>query len=81
VDQGISIAGALLILAAYGGNQFGFTDRQSLIYNLMNFVGAAALTFVAFRAGQWGFVLLEGVWTILSLPALVSATRTRLRRT
>jgi len=75
MEQALSIAGALLILAAYAANQLGWLDRTHRAYSLMNLVGAAVLTVVAYRAGQWGFVLLEGVWTLLSVPPLVTARR------
>ncbi len=71
MDQAVSIAGALLILAAYAGNQFALLDRRDRLYNLMNLVGAAMLTAIAVQARQWGFVLLEGVWTVLSVPPLL----------
>ena len=66
MEQTISVAGALLILAAFAGIQFGYIDRTRSLYNWMNLLGAAALTVIAFRAGQWGFVLLEGVWAVVS---------------
>jgi len=71
MDQLVSIVGALLILVAYAANQYAFLDRRDRLYNLMNLVGAVMLTAVAFQARQWGFVLLEGVWTILSIPPLL----------
>lgn len=75
VEQLISIAGAALILAAYAGNQAGVLDRADILYNLMNLVGALVLVVIAYEAGQWGFVLLEGVWAALSIPPLVRAGR------
>ena len=71
MDQIISLVGALLILAAYGGNQYGLIERRHWTYNAMNLVGAAILTVIVFGARQWGFVLLEGVWTLLSIPPLI----------
>jgi hypothetical protein len=46
-------------------------DRTHRLYSALNFVGAAILTVIAYRAGQWGFVLLEGVWTLISVPRLI----------
>jgi hypothetical protein len=71
MDQVFSIVGALLILAAYAGNQLALLDRRDRLYNLMNLVGAAVLVVIAWQARQWGFVLLEGVWTVLSVPPLL----------
>jgi hypothetical protein len=77
VELAISVAGALLILAGYAASQLGWLDRRDAVYNLVNLVGALILTVVAFRARQWGFVLLEGVWSLLSLPPLLGRSRPR----
>lgn len=37
----------------------------------MNLVGSVVLTVIALRASQWGFVLLEGAWAVLSVPPLL----------
>jgi hypothetical protein len=66
-----SLIGAALVLAAYVAYQRGIMGRESRWYNLMNTVGAALLTWVALADRRWGFVLLEGSWTILSLIPLL----------
>lgn len=71
MEQAVSIAGALLILGAYAGNQLALLDRRDRAYNVLNLVGAVVLTVIALRASQWGFVLLEGVWAVLSVPPLL----------
>jgi hypothetical protein len=77
MDQLVSFAGAILILAAYGANQFGVVERQHWLYSASNLVGSVLLTIVAVGAQQWGFVLLEGVWAVMSVPPLVAALRAR----
>jgi hypothetical protein len=72
MDQVVSFVGALLILGAYAANTYGWLGRQHRLYHVLNLVGAGVLTVVAWRAAQWGFVLLEGVWTLLSLPPLLA---------
>ena len=71
----MQILGALLILAAYALAQAGLWSPRSYRYLVPNLAGAAVLTVDAFHGQQWGFVLLEGVWTVVSAGALVRAVR------
>jgi len=71
MEQVISLVGALLILAAYAGHQFGLIEHTDAAYSWMNLVGSLVLGIVAFRGQQWGFLLLEGVWAAVSVVPLV----------
>lgn len=73
--QAISVVGSLLILAAYAANQFRWVDSTRISYTLLNLVGSAVLTVIAIIESQWGFLLLEGVWAVVSLIALVQLLR------
>jgi hypothetical protein len=75
VIQVVSLLGALMILLAYAANQFGKLRTASVAYSLLNAAGAATLTLVAALESQWGFLLLEGVWTLVSLAALAQLVR------
>lgn len=68
-----SFVGALLILVAYAGAQFGWMSARKPWYNILNAIGSAILAYIAFRPFQVGFVLLEVAWTIISLYALTRA--------
>jgi hypothetical protein len=68
--QLISFVGALLILIAYAGHQMGWMNARRPIYNILNAAGSAILWWIAMHPFQVGFVVLEGVWTIISLWAL-----------
>jgi hypothetical protein len=46
-------------------------------YHLLNAVGAALLFVVAVAGRQAGFILLEGVWTAISVVALWRLLRSR----
>ncbi len=66
MSQAISVVGALLVLAAFAANQYGRTDASSLLYQITNLVGSVMLTVVAVIEVQWGFILLEGTWALIS---------------
>ncbi|HET8680942.1 MAG TPA: hypothetical protein VFM54_03555 [Micromonosporaceae bacterium] len=80
----IEIAAALLILAAFAGAQLRRLDAHRLPYLVLNLVGAAILAVLAAADRDWGFLLLEGVWTVVSaasLAGLVYRRRTAARGT
>jgi hypothetical protein len=66
VDQLIQVVGALLILAAFAAVQFERMRPDSRLYLALNLAGSAILAVLAIAGQQWGFVLLEGVWAIVS---------------
>jgi len=77
MDQLVQVVGALLILVAFAAAQFGAMDPHSRLYLVLNFVGSLILAVLAWHERQWGFLLLETVWAIVSLWGL----RRRLRQT
>jgi len=78
-NQAVQLVGAGLILGAFVLLQLGRTAPARPTYLSMNFVGAALLTGEAWRTGQHGFLVLEGVWALASGIALVASVRIRLR--
>jgi hypothetical protein len=75
MDQAIQVAGALMILAGYAGQQRGWLSASSRTYLWLNFVGSVILFILALIEEQWGFVLLEGVWAIVSAWSLIQLER------
>ena len=73
MDQVIQIVGALLILVAFGAVQFQRMRPDSRLYLALNLAGSAILAVLAVAAAQWGFVLLEGVWAVVSAWGLARA--------
>jgi hypothetical protein len=75
VDQVVQIVGALLILAAFAAVQFERMSPDSRLYLLLNLLGSVILCVLAVTSAQLGFVLLEGVWAIVSAWGLWAAIR------
>ena len=73
--QLLQLVGALLVLAGFTLAQLGRMDPQSIPYLVVNLVGSAILAALALHENQWGFLLLEGVWALVSLAGLVGRLR------
>ena len=73
--QMISLAGALTILAAFTLQQMGRLKSDDAFYLWANCLGAATLTAIAWIERQWGFLLMEGVWALVSAWSLLQRWR------
>ncbi len=71
IAQVMSLVGAFLVLGAYFALQRGWLAGEDRLFNLLNFVGAGMLTWVAVEDRRVGFILLEGAWALLSLPGAI----------
>ena len=77
MEQLVQIIGAILILAAFAGAQFGRLDQRSIAYLVLNLVGSLILAVLAAIESQLGFLLLEAVWSLVSLWSLVTELRAK----
>ncbi|GAA2346106.1 CBU_0592 family membrane protein [Dactylosporangium salmoneum] len=67
----VQIAGSVLILAAFVAALGGRLKQSSYAYLATNAIGSAALTVTAVIGREWGFILLEGVWALVSIYSIV----------
>jgi hypothetical protein len=77
MDQAIQVVGAMLILVAFTAVQLERMRPDSRLYLGLNLVGSVVLAVLAFLGSQWGFVLLESVWAVVSAWGLAAALRQR----
>jgi hypothetical protein len=75
VDQVIQVIGALMILVAYAAAQTGRWSTDNLAYLWLNFWGSLILAVLAATSNNWGFLLLEGVWAIVTAGSLIKRRR------
>jgi hypothetical protein len=75
MNQAVQLIGAILILIPFAGAQLKRMDVASVPYQLMNLVGSAMLTATAAMNAQYGFILLEGTWAVMSLVGLARLKR------
>ncbi|MEA2330363.1 MAG: hypothetical protein QOH58_501 [Thermoleophilaceae bacterium] len=75
MDQIVQVAGALLVLIAFAAAQFDWMSPHSRAYLALNLVGSAVLAWLAWHEEQWGFLLLEGVWAVVSAWGLAQVLR------
>jgi hypothetical protein len=68
----IELTGAVLILAGFTLGQLRLLDQHSLVYLVLNLAGSFVLAVIAWVGQRWGFLLLEGVWSIVSAISLVA---------
>jgi len=69
--QTLSIIGAALLLFGFVSLQMGKMRSDGAAFNMLNFVGSGLLAWVAIHDRRAGFIILEVVWALASLPPLL----------
>ncbi|MBC7902066.1 MAG: hypothetical protein H7Y27_01525 [Gemmatimonadaceae bacterium] len=73
----IGLVGVTILLIAFLLNLTGKLAKESLAYIAMNIAGAGLACLASWMIRYYPFVLLEGVWTIVSVGALISYFKTK----
>jgi len=71
--QALSIIGAALLLIGFVSLQAGRMRNDGAAFNVLNFIGSGLLAWVAIHDRRAGFIILEVVWALASLPPLLRA--------
>jgi hypothetical protein len=75
MSQCLQILGALLVLIPFAWSQLGSLGGGSAAYLGLNAVGSGLLAVVAYSGHQWGFLLLELMWAVVSCGGLLNRAR------
>ena len=67
----IQLLGSMLVLTAFVAGTTGRMRQAGYRYLILNAVGSAILTVTAAVSREWGFLLLEGVWALVSLYSIL----------
>jgi hypothetical protein len=66
----IGSVGVFILLIAFVLNLLNKISRESIIYILMNIIGAGLACYASYLIQYIPFIILEGAWTLISLIAL-----------
>ena len=67
--------GVAILLLAFVLNMLKIIKTESLSYLLLNFIGAGIACFASWLIPYFPFVILEGVWAVVSFVSLVKYLR------
>ena len=67
----IGSVGVSVLLLAFVLNLLNKISRENIIYILMNCIGGALACFASYLIHYTPFIILEAVWTLVSLAALL----------
>lgn len=67
----VGTTGVGLILAAYFMGTFKLIGKETVLYFLLNSIGAALACYASWLIDYFPFVVLEAVWAVVSLIGLI----------
>ena len=80
IDQLIGSIGVGLLLLAYALNVTGRLSKDAKAYAALNALGAGLACLASWLIAYYPFVVLEGVWMVVSIYALVFPSTSTSRR-
>jgi hypothetical protein len=77
ITDWIGFTGVGILLLAYFLTLVNKTANNSFLYLGLNILGAGIACYASIRLAYWPFILLEGIWTLVSLFALIKIIYTK----
>jgi len=71
-DELVCWAGMALILIAYALISFGVFNYDSLVYQLMNGIGAIGLVYISFIKKAYPPGVLNIIWALVAIVAIIN---------
>jgi hypothetical protein len=71
IETLVGVFGASLILVAFTLNQVGVWSKDSFSYDVVNACGSLALILYSYMLSSYPFLVLNGVWFLVSVRDLV----------
>jgi nucleoside recognition membrane protein YjiH len=71
----IGTIGVGLVLVAYFLNIFSFIKKDGILFFNLNIIGGAISCYAAILISFWPFIILEGIWTIVSIVGLLNTIK------
>lgn len=80
MNDWIGTVGVSLILIAYFCGSFNLIKANGLLFFSLNTLGAALACIASWLIKYWPFVVLEAVWTLVSIIGIIKAFREMSRK-
>ncbi|HZP72954.1 MAG TPA: hypothetical protein VFA97_06195 [Gaiellaceae bacterium] len=68
----VQLLGAALNMAAFALLHFEIAPSSALRYLIPNWLGSVILVASAYHDAQWGFLLLEAAWVVVTSHAILT---------
>lgn len=77
MNQWLQLAGAVPVVLTYCLSLRGRLSSRAVVSLVLNMVGSGVLAYVALARYEWGFLLVEGTWSLASSATLIGVLRRR----
>lgn len=71
----IGTVGVGMVLVAYFLNIFCLIKKDGILFYSLNIIGGAVSCYASILIQFWPFIILEGIWTIVSIAGLIKSIK------